>query len=148
MAQLTGIARIGRDVEVRYTPQSDAVANISLAFNYGKKDGDGNKPTQWVDASLWGQRAEAIAPHLLKGTLVYVVLDDVHQEDYQTRDGRSGSKIVGRVNVIEFAARPQQSSQPAQQQAPQATPQQAGTPATQSPRPATSLAEMADDCPF
>lgn len=145
MAQMTGIARIGRDVEVRYTPQSDPVANLSLAFNYGKKDSDGNKPTQWVDASLWGQRAETIAPHLLKGTLIYVVLDDVHQEDYQTRDGRTGSKIVGRVSVIEFAARPQQSGQPAQQPARQAPSQQSAAEPTQSNRPAANLADMDDD---
>ena len=146
MAQLTGIARIGRDVDVRYTPQGDQVANISLAFSYGKKDDNGNKPSQWVDASLWGQRAESLAPHLLKGTLIYVVLDDVHQEDYQTRDGRSGSKIVGRVNVIEFAARPQQSSQPARQR--QAPPQQSTASPAQPNSRTANLADMDDDIPF
>jgi single-strand DNA-binding protein len=40
------------------------VANVSLAFTYGKKGDDGKRPTQWVDASLWGQRAESLAPYI------------------------------------------------------------------------------------
>src|SRR5690606_40935879 len=105
--------------------------SLSLAFTYGKKGTDGKRPTQWVDGSLWGQRAEALQPYLLKGTRVYVVLDEAHEESYQTRDGRSGSKIVGRVSVIEFA------SKPAQQAAPQSA-----------QRPATTLADMESDIPF
>ena len=147
MPQMTGLARIGRDVELRFTPDRKPVANLSLAFDYGQKGDDGKKPTQWVDASLWGQRAESIAPHLLKGTKIYVILDDVHQEYYQTRDGRSGSKIVGRVNVIEFAGRPQGGTPP-QQHANQTSPQQATTAPAQATQTATSLADMTDDCPF
>ena len=59
-----GLARIGKDAEVRFTPGGTAVANVSLAFTYGKKSDDGKRPTQWVDASLWGQRAESLAPYI------------------------------------------------------------------------------------
>lgn len=144
MAQMMGLARIGRDAEVRYTPQGDPISNLSLAFSYGKKDAEGKKPTQWVDASLWGQRAEALAQHLLAGTLVYVVLDDVHQEEYQTRGGRNGSKIVGRISTIEFASKPKQQdgAQPAAQRRQQQAPTQ---PASQ---PSSTLADMDDDIPF
>ena len=62
-----GLARIGKDAEVRFTPSGAAVANVSLAFTYGKKGDDGKRPTQWVDASLWGQRAESLAPYIKKG---------------------------------------------------------------------------------
>ena len=57
-----GLARIGKDAEVRFTPGGTAVANVSLAFTYGKKGDDGKRQTQWVDASIWGQRAEPMAP--------------------------------------------------------------------------------------
>jgi single-strand DNA-binding protein len=63
----SGIARIGKDVEVRYSPSGDAIANISLAFSYGKKQSDGKRATQWVDATLFGKRAESLAPYLKKG---------------------------------------------------------------------------------
>lgn len=142
MAQLSGLARIGRDAEVRLTQGGDPVASLSLAFSYGKKDDNGNKPTQWVDGSLWGKRAESIAPYLLKGTLIYVVLDDAHIETFQARDGSQGSKLTGRVSVIEFASRPAQQDQ-------QAAPRQAPASPPPAPRPpAGSLADMEDDIPF
>lgn len=142
MAQLIGLARIGRDAELRFTQGGDPVASLSLAFSYGKKDpGTNQKPTQWVDGSLWGKRAESIAPYLLKGTLVYVALDDTHIETYQARDGSQGSKLTGRVSVIEFASKPNQEQSTAPRQAPASPP-----PAPR--QPAASLADMDDDIPF
>jgi len=52
MPQLFGLARIGRDAELRFTIANDPVASVSLAFSYGKKDADGKRSTEWVDASL------------------------------------------------------------------------------------------------
>ena len=43
---LTGLARIGKDAELRYTASNEPVANLSLAFNYGRKGDDGKRPTQ------------------------------------------------------------------------------------------------------
>ena len=101
---LTGLARIGVDVELRYLPSGDPVANLALAYNYGKRDeGTGNRPTQWVDAVLWGPRAQALAPHLLKGTTLDVVVEDVHIVPYTKRDGSTDVKLAGRVASIEFA---------------------------------------------
>ena len=119
MAQLFGLARIGRDVELRQAG-TDMVANISLAFSYGKKGADNKRPTQWVDASIWGKRAEALAPYLLKGGLVSVTLEDVCIETYQGKNGEA-SKLVGRVSQIELAGGGQ--AQPAQQAAPTHQPQ-------------------------
>ncbi|VFR32431.1 Single-stranded DNA-binding protein [plant metagenome] len=146
MAQLSGLARIGRDAELRYTTDGTQVASLSLAFSYGKKDPNTKqKPTQWVDGALWGQRAESLAPYLLKGTLVYVVLDDAHIETFQKQDGSQGVKLSGRVSVIEFAARPAESQQQATQQPkPQPAPAQRSAPQQQ----ASSLADMDDDIPF
>lgn len=103
MAQMIGVARLGRDAEVRYTPSGTAVTNLSLAFNYGKKGENDYRPTQWVDGSLWGERAEALAAYLEKGQQLYVVLDDVHIETFRRNDGGEGHKLVGRVATIEFA---------------------------------------------
>ena len=97
-----GLARIGRDAEIRRTPNGDAVANLSLAFSYGRKVDGGNRPTQWVDASLWGKRAEALAPYLLKGGLIAVTLEEVHIETYHGKNGEA-SKLVGKVLDIELA---------------------------------------------
>ena len=58
MAHLAGVFRIGRDAEVRHTAKGDSVANLSLAYNYGQKGSDGKRPSQWIDGSLWGKRAD------------------------------------------------------------------------------------------
>jgi len=99
---LTGPCRIGRDAELRYLPSGEPVINLSLAYNYGKRGSDGNKPTQWVDAGLWGKRAEALAPHLLKRTEIWCVIEDVHIETFDKREGGQGHKLAGRIQQLEF----------------------------------------------
>ena len=100
MAQLIGLARLGRDAELRSTQDGTPVASLSLAMDYraGRE-----KATQWVDGALWGKMAETLAQYLVKGKLVCVTLDDVHIEEFQRRDGGSGTKLVGRVSKLELA---------------------------------------------
>lgn len=115
-----GLARIGRDAEIRHTAQGEPVAGLSLAFTYRAK---GEKCTQWVDGSLWGKRAEALAPYLLKGGLISVTLEDVHIETFRKGDGSDGTKLVGRVSDVELAGggeRPTPEQKPAAQPARQA----------------------------
>lgn len=99
-----GLARIGKDAEVRFTPGGTPVANVSLAFTYGKKGDDGKRPTQWVDASLWGQRAEGMAPYLLKGKQIVAYLEDVTMQSYTKGDGTTNTKMVARLADLEFVA--------------------------------------------
>ncbi len=101
---LSGFCRLGKDAELRYTSgdNSTAVTNLALAFNYGRRDGDGNRPTQWVDAALFGPRAESLVEYLLKGQGLDVVIEDVHIETYDGNNG-TGYKLVGRVVMIDFA---------------------------------------------
>lgn len=122
---ITGICRIGRDCELRRTPNGDAVTNLSLAFNYGQKDQQtGNKPTMWIEGSLWGKRAEALAPYLLKGTQVSIVAEEPHIETYEGKNG-PGSKLVARIMNIDFAGPPpDRQGDGGQRQAPQQQGQQ------------------------
>lgn len=125
MIQIFGLARIGRDVEVRNTTGGDAVASVSLAFSYGRKGEDGKKPVQWLDGALWGKRAEVLAPYLTKGTLVAVTLEDAHIETFQKQGGGEGVKLAARITAIDLAgggqqpAPQQQQRQQPQRQAPQ-----------------------------
>jgi len=97
----SGIARIGKDVEVRYSPNGDAIANISLAFSYGKKQADGKRATQWVDATLFGKRAESLAPYLKKGGQIVAALSDVNVQTYESKSGQ-GVKLVGKIDDLEL----------------------------------------------
>lgn len=135
-----GLARLGRDAEVRYTPDGTPVANLSLAFSYGKKGTDGKRPTQWVDGSLWNKRAEALAQYLTKGTLLAVTLEDVAIETFTKADGTPSSKLVARVTNVELAGSPTQAQKPAP----------APAPAPKSkPTPSSSFDDLDDsDIPF
>ena len=126
-----GLARIGKDAEVRFTPSGTAVANVSLAFTYGKKGDDGKRPTQWVEASIWGQRAEPMAPYLLKGKQIVAYLEDVHLQTYTKGDGTTNTKMVARLADLEFVSdgsdhKPTQKPQSAPQSRPAPAPQGSG----------------------
>lgn len=136
---LTGLARLGGDAEVRYLQDGTAVANLSLAYNYGKKDSEGKRPTQWIKASMWGERAEKSAPYLVKGTLLNVVLDDIHIETYDRKDGGTGTNLKARLNNFEFAGGKKDSEAPAEREE---------RPAKSAPaKGAKGLAEMDNDDP-
>ncbi len=142
----SGLARIGRTVELRYMPQGDAVANIALAFSYGKKDADGNRQTQWVEAALYGKRAETLAPYLPKGGKVVAYLSDVHIESYEGKNG-PGHKLVARVDDLELAGSKGDDAAPTQMQQTQAKPQATRTtPATASG--GSGFDDMDDDITF
>jgi single-strand DNA-binding protein len=114
-----GLARIGRDVEVRTIQNGELVANISLAFEYGKKDSSGKRKTQWIDASLWGKRAESLAPYLKKGNQVVAYLEDVCLSTFTGKDGKEGTKMEARISDIELVKAPRDQetkSEPKQKQ--------------------------------
>jgi single-strand DNA-binding protein len=142
---LTGISRIGRDAEVRFTTNGDAVAGLSLAFNYGKKDDQGNRPTTWVKATLFGKRAESLAQYLTKGTQVWTVLSEVRIAEYQKKDGSSGVALEANVVQLEFAGSREQSAGSAPPPPPPPPQRQAPQPQRQ---PATSVVDMDSDVPF
>ena len=141
-----GMARLGRDAETRFLADGTAVCNLSLAVNYGRKGDDGKFPTQWIDATMWGKQAEALAQFMVKGSSHCFCLSDVHIETYQKNDGGSGVKLAARVDSVELGPRNDQgqASAPPQRQAAPAG-QVAPRPA---PRPAPNFSDMDDDIPF
>ena len=117
----TKLCRLGNDPEVRFLTNGTAVMSLSLAYSYGMKGPDGERPTQWVKATIWGKQAEALQPFLKKGDQVSVSLDDVHIETYTNKqDGTERFKLAGKVAGFDFVANgrtdrpaPANSSQPA-----------------------------------
>ncbi len=140
MAHMTGIFRLGRDAEVRYTQNGDAVCSLSLAYSYGRKGDDGKKPTQWVDATLWGKRAESLSSYLTKGSLIYACISEIHIEEFEGKNGH-GVKLAGRIDDLEFAGG-NSGEQPQQQQR---RPQQRPAP---KPRQQAAESDFDDDIPF
>jgi single-strand DNA-binding protein len=65
---------LGRDPEMRYTPDGRAVTNFSVAVNddYTNNSGERIKRTIWVRVSTWGKQAESCNQYLKKGSKVLV----------------------------------------------------------------------------
>lgn len=127
--------RIGNEPVIRYTQKGDAVLSLSLAYAYGRKGEDGKKPTQWLDASLWGKQAEALAPYLNKGGQIVATIDDLHIEVFQGKNGE-GHKLAGRVINLELiGGKPEGQTKPQPAQKPAAS-QSSG------------FDDMEDDIPF
>lgn len=100
---MVGVARIGNEPVARYTPDGKAVMDISLAFDYGRKGGDGRRPTQWINATMWGDRVEKLQPYLSKGSQVFVTMSEPHIETYDKKDGSGqGFSLRARITELEF----------------------------------------------
>ena len=141
---MTELFTIGRDAELRDV-RGTAVCNLSLAYTYGQKDqATGKKPTQWVDAALWGKRAEAMAPYLLKGTKVVATIEDQHISSYTDRSGVVQPKLVGNIIAITFVPMPRTDAAAPAAAAPRPAPAPAPRPAPA----ATGYSDMDDDVPF
>lgn len=106
MLNMTAVGRIGRDVELRTTSGGDSVCNVVIGCNYGRKGEDGKQPTQWIEGTIWGKRAESLAEYLTKGKQVILVLSDIHIETYEGQNGQ-GHKLIGTVQDLAFGATPQ-----------------------------------------
>ncbi|MDX1465568.1 MAG: single-stranded DNA-binding protein [Halomonas sp.] len=111
------VGRIGRDAEVRHTPNGNAVAGFPVAVDVGFGD---RKETLWLDASLWGKRAEGgLTQHLMKGQQVFVQ-GEIGTREFQKRDGTPGFAVTLKVSEIDLVGgqpqgQPQQRQAPAQQ---------------------------------
>ena len=146
MPKMIGMMRLGRDAELRYTPNNEPVTNLSLAYAHGKAGQDGKRPTQWIDATLWGKRAEALTQYLTKGGLHCFTLDELNIQTFQKQDGSTGTKLVARVLDVELGARQDAAPAPAPAARPAPPPQrQAPAPAQ---RPSSGFDDMDDDIPF
>ena len=68
------IGNLGKDPELRHTPQGQAVANFPLATSESWTDKNGQKQerTEWHKIVVWGKPAELTAKYLTKGRKAYV----------------------------------------------------------------------------
>lgn len=62
---------VGNVKEVREVG-SDKVLNFSIAVDNGKDKNGERRESTWWDASLWGKRAESLAPYIQKGSRLTV----------------------------------------------------------------------------
>ena len=78
---LTG--KLGKDVELRYTPQGKSVATFSLAVN----DNFNRELTHWINIIVWGKSAENCANYIGKGSHV-AVEGRINTRNYENQEGK------------------------------------------------------------
>lgn len=163
------VGNLGKDPEVRYTPDGKAITNITLATSESWKDkntGQRQERTEWHRVVFFGGVASIAGEYLKKGSKVYIEgklqtrkwQDQSGQDRYTTEvvvDGFSGtmqmldSRTGGDAAFNQNGGGQQQSYQnnaPQQQQSPQqsqSAPQQQAAPAGQ-----PFEDEFDDDIPF
>jgi len=69
------VGHLGRDPEVRYSPNGAAIANITVATSEGWKDkqtGEQQERTEWHRVVFFSRLAEIAGEYLRKGSQVYI----------------------------------------------------------------------------
>lgn len=108
--QVTVVGRLGRDPELKYTPEGVPVASFSVACDRkrGGADGEQVDETLWVQVSAWRRLAETCSQYLHKGSAVLVVGE--LKPDPQTggprvwtgRDGQPRASFEVTAGVVRF----------------------------------------------
>ena len=117
MNSLTVAGQLGRDAEVKYLQNGDAICAFSVADSAGR-----DKGTIWWNCSIYGKRAEALAPYLTKGQSVTVV-GVVSQRKWTDKEGQERTSMDVRVGEIAL-----QGGRREEQEAPRAKPAQRSIP--------------------
>ncbi|MBI5790974.1 MAG: single-stranded DNA-binding protein [Rhodocyclales bacterium] len=100
------VGNLGRDPEVRYTPNGDSITNVTIATTDTWKDkatGEKKEATEWHRVVFFGKLAEIAGQYLKKGRQVYVEgalrtrkwTDKEGQERYTTEIVASEMKMLG-----------------------------------------------------
>ena len=82
------IGRLGKDPEVRYTPDGTMVTNFNLATDEQWKDKNGEKvqKTEWHRIVTFGKLAEICGNYLVKGKLIFVE-GRIQTRSWEDKDG-------------------------------------------------------------
>jgi len=101
--KITIVGYLGRDPELRYTPQGTAVCNMSIATTEKRRNAEGEteEHTIWFRVTAWGRQAELAAEYLAKGRQVYVE-GRLRLEQYTDRDGNPRTSPEINANDIQF----------------------------------------------
>ena len=108
------IGRLTRDVVMKTTANGTQIAEFSLAVNDRRKSGDTwvDDPS-FIDCTLFGRQAEALAQYLTRGKQIGVS-GRLKQDRWQTAEGQKRSRvqiIVDRVDLL-GQSDPRSESQP------------------------------------
>jgi len=101
--KITIVGYLGRDPELRYTPQGTALCKMSIATTEKRKNvtGETEEHTTWFRVTAWGRQAELANEYLAKGRQVYVE-GRLRLEEYTDREGQKRFSAEVSATEIQF----------------------------------------------
>ena len=154
------VGNLGRDPEVRYMPNGDAVANYSIATTETWKDKNGmrQEKTEWHNIVMYRRLAEIAGEYLKKGSSVYIEgrLQTRKWQDKQGNDRYTTEIIADQLQMLGGRNSNAAGQTPGQDHG-AASPSQPGgastdgtppPPRRKDPAPGGSFDDMDDDIPF
>lgn len=97
------VGNLGRDPELRYTPQGTPVCSFTMATNERRRDksGETQDMTTWFRVTLWGRQAETASQYLAKGRTVYIE-GRIRTEEWTDRDGKTRTTLEVHATDMQF----------------------------------------------
>jgi single-strand DNA-binding protein len=92
---------LGRDPELKYTPQGTANCKLSVASTEKRQD---KEFTTWFRITVWGKQGELCNEYLAKGSQVYVE-GRLRQEEYTDREGQKRTTLEVNASDVQFLGR-------------------------------------------
>ena len=144
---VTLVGRLTKDVELKYTPANQAVAQFTLAVNRTFKNANGERESDFINCVIWRKSAENFANWVKKGALIGIT-GRIQTRNYENQQGQRvyiTEVIAENFQMLESRSQ-QQEQQQSQPQQRTAAPQQNNQPDPFSGGTPTSLND--DDLPF
>lgn len=96
------IGNLGRDPDLRYTPQGTPVCTFPVATSEKKKRGDDTEEiTTWFRVTAWGRQAENSSQYLTKGKPVYIE-GRLRLSEYEDREGKKRHSLEVTASEIHY----------------------------------------------
>jgi len=97
------VGNLGRDPELRYTQNGQAVVNFTLATseNWTDKSGERVERTEWHRIVVWGKTGEMCAQYLSKGRTVYVE-GRIQTREWEDKDGNKRYTTEINAQTVNF----------------------------------------------
>ena len=95
------VGNLGRDPELKYTPNGTAMVNFTVATNEKWKDKEGKEQeaTEWHRVVAFGKLAEICGEYLHKGRQVYIE-GKIRSRTFKDRDGNDKTLFEIRVDQM------------------------------------------------
>jgi single-strand DNA-binding protein len=97
------VGYLGRNPELRYTPEGTAVCNFSVATTEKRKNkaGELQETTTWFQVALFGRRAEVATEYLSKGSHVWLE-GSLALNQWTDSEGATRASLEVRASDIRF----------------------------------------------